>query len=263
MPVDEWERGGAPAADELSSALEPVRPLRTSLRRVDGSLSASSLGPELQRLEQELSAVRKSLRAQRAETRVEKQNNALLRAELATLRNSRERPSEDTADEVSARGIFEHQLDRLRREHEVRERDLELRCAREIAIIEEKQAAKVSALRDSLRVAEELTLAKTERIRRLEERLLRLQSEGVVAPGKGWPGGARGRDDLTVLRGVGPAYVHALRREGVVALSQIAAWSVDDVRDIAPKIGTTQGRIFRDDWVGQARALLRGVPSEG
>src|SRR5690606_15845224 len=88
MPGDELNRTGAPSVQlrDSGGALEPLRPLRSPLRGVDGSVSAGSVGAEVDRLQGELSTVRKSLRTQRAETRVEKQNNALLRAEIEALR---------------------------------------------------------------------------------------------------------------------------------------------------------------------------------
>lgn len=206
--------------------------------------------------------VRKALRAQRAETRIEKQNNERLTLELQGLRLELERVRQgDTGPDHAPQDIdsLEHryrvEMDRLRAEYHTRVRDLEMKCARDIALLEEKHAAKLSALRNSLSAAEELTLAKGERIRRLVARLNRVHTEGAQLRSRSQLPDAL--EDLTVLRGIGPAYALALKQEGVFTLTQIASWTEDDVRMIAPKIGTTAARIFRDGWVQEAQKLLR------
>lgn len=247
--------GGAVARDS-QEVLGPMIAPRAPLQRAAGGAPPALLAPQLARLEQELSLVRKSLRAQRAETRVEKQSNALLRAELQALRGALgERGTQPRGDDGEVNRLSQEQrqaMEQFRMQCEARTLDLEARCAREIALLEEKHAAKMSAVRNSLRASEELTLAKTERIRRLEARLNRLQVGEAEVQAL-----TRSSDDLTVLRGVGPAYALALRRQGVVSLCQIAAWTREDIQAIAPKIGTTEARILREGWVTQARKLGR------
>ncbi|MDQ2643353.1 MAG: 50S ribosomal protein L21, partial [Myxococcota bacterium] len=65
-------------------------------------------------------------------------------------------------------------------------------------------------------------------------------------------------DDLTRLKGIGPGLEKALRGAGVTSLSQIAAWTEDDIRAIAPVLRARPERIQREDWVGNARRLLQG-----
>lgn len=257
MPTDESRKslGGGAAARGSRSALGPMVAPRAPLMSENGTRAASLLAPQLARLEDELSMVRKSLRAQRAETRVEKQTNALLRAELQALKSRNAQRHDDPASagaEVErAMQTHREEMDQLRTQYETRALDLETRCAQELALWEEKHAAKMNALRNSLRAAEELTLAKTERIRRLEARLSRIQAGEAEVQALNNPSDLT--DDLTMLRGVGPVYALALRRHGVVTLAQIAAWTLEDIRALAPKIGTTEARIFREGWVIQAR----------
>lgn len=65
-----------------------------------------------------------------------------------------------------------------------------------------------------------------------------------------------GEDDLTVIKGVGPALAAKLNAYGITSLAQIAAWTEQDIenieRDVLPR--TYKGRIERDDWRGQAKA---------
>ncbi len=62
-------------------------------------------------------------------------------------------------------------------------------------------------------------------------------------------------DDLTLIKGIGPKLSARLNELGIYHFAQIAAWSDDDVEDLDDDIDGN-GRIERDNWVGQARAKL-------
>ncbi len=64
-------------------------------------------------------------------------------------------------------------------------------------------------------------------------------------------------DDLTQIKGLGPKAAEKLNGEGVTRLSQIAAWSDGDVERFDALING-RGRIVRDEWVKQAKALSEG-----
>ncbi len=64
-------------------------------------------------------------------------------------------------------------------------------------------------------------------------------------------------DDLSKISGVGPVLVKKLADAGVTSLEQIAAWSAADVAEFDEKLNF-KGRIERDDWVAQAKALIKG-----
>jgi len=63
-------------------------------------------------------------------------------------------------------------------------------------------------------------------------------------------------DDLTVIKGVGPALARQLNALGVYKYSQIAAFSDDEFAWIDMNLPAPRGRCFRNDWAGQAKALL-------
>lgn len=65
-------------------------------------------------------------------------------------------------------------------------------------------------------------------------------------------------DDLARLKGVGPKLVATLNQHGVTRFAQIAAWDDAEIDRIDAQLGRFQGRIRRDDWVGQARLLAAG-----
>jgi predicted flap endonuclease-1-like 5' DNA nuclease len=68
-------------------------------------------------------------------------------------------------------------------------------------------------------------------------------------------------DDLKLISGVGPKFEAILNGLGIYRFSQVAAWKkaerewVDDHLKFA-------GRIERDDWVRQAKALAKGGEAE-
>ena len=63
------------------------------------------------------------------------------------------------------------------------------------------------------------------------------------------------RDDLTMIKGVGPFLQKQLNEIGVYNFEQIAGWSEGEIDRVTEAIGYFPGRILRDDWVGQASRL--------
>jgi len=61
-------------------------------------------------------------------------------------------------------------------------------------------------------------------------------------------------DDLGAIKGLGPKAAAALKAGDVTSVSQIAAWTDADIDRWDDAING-RGRIRRDDWVGQAKAL--------
>jgi predicted flap endonuclease-1-like 5' DNA nuclease len=65
-------------------------------------------------------------------------------------------------------------------------------------------------------------------------------------------------DDLAKIKGVGPKSVEKLHALGVFHYDQIAGWSDDNVKWIEAALGAA-GRVKRNGWVEQARALSGGA----
>ena len=62
-------------------------------------------------------------------------------------------------------------------------------------------------------------------------------------------------DDLKLIVGVGPVLERMLHSQGVSSFRQIARWTDRDVADFDARFPEVPGRIVRDQWVTQARAL--------
>ncbi|WP_051881310.1 DUF4332 domain-containing protein [Parvularcula oceani] len=63
-------------------------------------------------------------------------------------------------------------------------------------------------------------------------------------------------DDLTRLRGIGPHYARLLQDNGIRTFRQLAELTPEQIAWLDVKLGAGE-RIEREDWAGQARALLR------
>lgn len=66
----------------------------------------------------------------------------------------------------------------------------------------------------------------------------------------------RGADDLKKISGIGPKLGEMLNGLGVVSFADIAGWSEEDVAHFDQELGL-DGRIAKDNWIAQAKALLR------
>jgi predicted flap endonuclease-1-like 5' DNA nuclease len=66
-------------------------------------------------------------------------------------------------------------------------------------------------------------------------------------------------DRLILIKGIGPVNERKLNGHGVFHFDQIAAWTKSDV-EAAEAYLAFDGRIAREDWIGQARALAKSPP---
>jgi predicted flap endonuclease-1-like 5' DNA nuclease len=62
-------------------------------------------------------------------------------------------------------------------------------------------------------------------------------------------------DDLKLIVGVGPVLERMLQQLGISTYRQIARWSERDIDEFDARLAEFPGRIRRDAWVTQARAL--------
>lgn len=62
-------------------------------------------------------------------------------------------------------------------------------------------------------------------------------------------------DDLRLIRGIGPAIEKTLNNLGIFRFNQISEMSEYDIDRVAQQLKGFRSRIYREDWVGQARTL--------
>ncbi|RUY05529.1 NADH-quinone oxidoreductase subunit E, partial [Mesorhizobium sp. M2A.F.Ca.ET.040.01.1.1] len=68
-------------------------------------------------------------------------------------------------------------------------------------------------------------------------------------------------DDLKLISGVGPKIEAILHSLGIYTFAQVAAWKKAE-REWVDGYLNFRGRIERDDWVKQAKALAKGGVAE-
>ncbi|MFT7758965.1 UNVERIFIED_CONTAM: hypothetical protein ODX46_23470, partial [Salmonella enterica subsp. enterica serovar Enteritidis] len=75
-------------------------------------------------------------------------------------------------------------------------------------------------------------------------------ANALAAPRGGSP------DNLTLIKGIGPVNERRLNEHGIFHFDQIAAWKKADVI-AAEAYLAFDGRIAREDWIGQAKKLAK------
>ncbi len=80
-------------------------------------------------------------------------------------------------------------------------------------------------------------------------------AEPVAKPAAKPASRARKADDLKQISGIGPKIEQVLNSKGILSFAVIAGWSDEDAARIDAELGF-DGRIARDGWVGQAKALV-------
>jgi predicted flap endonuclease-1-like 5' DNA nuclease len=69
------------------------------------------------------------------------------------------------------------------------------------------------------------------------------------------PAPGTGGDDLQLIKGIGPAIEKTLNELGIFRYDQIADMSEYDIDRVARRLKGFRSRIYREDWIGQARDL--------
>ena len=64
-----------------------------------------------------------------------------------------------------------------------------------------------------------------------------------------------GKDDLKQIKGVGPAIEKTLNDLGIFLFNQLAEISEQEIDRVAQRLKGFRSRIYREDWIGQARDL--------
>ena len=78
-------------------------------------------------------------------------------------------------------------------------------------------------------------------------------STELIASADHGPGIAH--DDLKLIKGIGPAIEKTLNELGICRFDQIAEMSEYDIDRVAQRLKGFRTRIYREDWIGQARDL--------
>jgi predicted flap endonuclease-1-like 5' DNA nuclease len=69
-------------------------------------------------------------------------------------------------------------------------------------------------------------------------------------------------DDLTRINGIGPFLQKKLNDIGIFTFQEIADWDAERIETVTRQIEFFDGRILKDDWVGQANHLMQLQPEQ-
>ncbi len=116
----------------------------------------------------------------------------------------------------------------------------------------EQSAAALEAERNQLRQQLEAARADIERLQPASAGKKGGTRKG--GPARSSPG-PDNPDDLKVITGINIATEQLLHGLGVFTYAQISHWDDDAIISAAKKLGFSPGKIYQDDWVGQARQL--------
>jgi tropomyosin, fungi type len=127
----------------------------------------------------------------------------------------------------------------------------------------EQSAIMLQTERDTLQTErdtlhEQLNGARAE-IETLQRELIKLttyaERSGTRGSSRGGPAAPEHADDLKSIKGINAAAEQKLTALGIHTFSQISSWDDDAVIAFARALGISPGKVFQEDWVGQARAL--------
>ncbi len=183
--------------------------------------------------------------------------------ELEQLHQPNRTPSQNTG-----RDIDELQAERMAHEQRLQEKD------EHIAALQQRIDS-VESVQRALAGQTKMVNEQEEEISRLRKRLvevraaLRIRTDGGVAPRPIHPAGDQltlqivppasssspEKDDLSEIRGIGPAFERALNNMGIVTFRQIAQWDATNLKQIADRLETLPERITRDQWIARAKKL--------
>ncbi|MCB0525105.1 MAG: hypothetical protein KDC86_11310 [Saprospiraceae bacterium] len=120
----------------------------------------------------------------------------------------------------------------------------------------EQSSIAVEKERDSL---QEQLLASRQEIETLQRELVKLttyaERPGSRASSKGGPAAPEHADDLKTINGLSATAEQKLNSLGIHTFEQISRWDDDAVIAFARALGISPGKVFQEDWVGQASAI--------
>ena len=121
----------------------------------------------------------------------------------------------------------------------------------------ELSASKLEAERNNLRQQLDLAHAEMERLQTMT-RSGRRTGGPKGGPARSAPG-PDNPDDLKTIKGITTHTEQQLHGLGIYSFIQISHWDDDAIISAAKKLGISPGKIYQDDWVGQARQLIGEV----
>ncbi|MEP7206040.1 MAG: hypothetical protein ABI920_03810 [Casimicrobiaceae bacterium] len=137
----------------------------------------------------------------------------------------------------------------------VRSLEAEAAALRRTGSTRDAALAHLAALAEERRQLFEILAAERAQVARYRQLVIDIETL-APPPILGGPGAP---DDLKLIVGIGPVLERMLHQLGITTYRQIARWNDRDVDEFNARLAEFPGRIRRDAWVTQARALHQNV----
>ncbi|MEO5701766.1 MAG: hypothetical protein ABIS17_10340 [Casimicrobiaceae bacterium] len=161
-------------------------------------------------------------------------------------------PRVTTESEVERGGAASTDAERARL---VRSLEAEAAALRRTGSTQDAAITHLAALADERRQLFEALAVERAQVARYRQLVIDIETM-APPPILGGPGAP---DDLKLIVGIGPVLERMLHQLGITTYRQIARWNDRDVDDFNARLAEFPGRIRRDAWVTQARALHQSV----
>lgn len=175
---------------------------------------------------------------------------------LATLEQERERSSDSTTDKQNLQQL-EKQL------HNARARNNQLAAQIEnispSSQVTPISVAQINKLKTTVEEREQRIKALEEKLKAKKRKSRSTNKKLSWQSGKtkiGTPG-CDHKDDLTAISGIGPKIEKVLNQMGIKSWEQLATLKTSEIKLVDQKLVDFSGRITRDEWVDQAKAIMR------
>jgi predicted flap endonuclease-1-like 5' DNA nuclease len=210
-------------------------------------LEAERLKDDIDRLSQQNQKLRDEADSIRAERNTLTEEYSKLKGFVVMEKQSAEMEMRDAKREAQR---YKSESERLRRDVESLNKTI-ARLSADLEELNRKDEELKRRLReDQVKLeVEKQNVKLTERDRFEREKQKLLESIGIVAESD--------KEDLQQIRGIGPFIEKKLHTIGVYAIKQLASFTKDDVERATKLIKYFPGRIERDNWIFQAKEIMR------
>ena len=166
-----------------------------------------------------------------------------------------------------------HDTKKLEKHHDAKVADLQS-SLKSLQRDAKQNSATIAALRHDLVKARKAKAGhRDKRLRSAEEKVAQLEAQGAKINKRSTKAGAKksksvkskgpakkstkGPDDLKRIHGIGPRLERTLNDMGITRFEQLASLKKADIERLQKKLPKFPGRVVRDNWVGQAKALAK------
>ncbi len=248
--------------DEVRTLHTRIAPLESLLKQRDSALFERS--ERIEAMTSQIQALVAQTESLQATLRQRGEKIAMLERKFSDQPPPPAAPASDTADRRGDH-LEQRLVAQIERNRElakiVEERDRDLAAAAKSNELNGKSMLVLKQQLDDARQTEERLAAQLREMKAASQRAPEPDSATAARPPMSKPNGLfelppEHVDELQQIRGIGDGFERGLNKLGVYQFTQLAGLSAAEIAWIEAHLPTFHGRIERDDWPGQAAALM-------